>query len=161
MLLTDDVLACKGMRARYVAPEPVGRAAIRYFVLATEDSPVFWLPRPEEDGLAVAPTTMVCETNQFYERPMDSNGYIGHIWDLPIPPSRTLRGGNEYTFFRDLREDDVVTVEWQLSDIQETTTSAGAPLLVVVSDVHYLDADGAPIAYNRETMLFQSLETSS
>lgn len=101
---------------------------------------------------------MVCETNEFYDRPMDDDGYIGHTWDLPLPPCRSLRGGNEYTFDRYMREGDVVAVRWRLADIRERAGSDGAPFLLVESHVEYFDANGSRIARNVETMIHQPIK---
>ena len=68
-LLTDEVRALVGRTATYTAPEPLGRAAIRYFATAVGDDNPAYLSGD------VAPPTLVCETNQFTGLPRDANGY--------------------------------------------------------------------------------------
>jgi hypothetical protein len=154
-LLTAELRAMVGSRASYTAAEPVSRSAIRYFARATGIDEADEPPVVDEGGAAVAPPTMVCETNEFYAGTLPGLGYLGHVWDLPLPPSRGVRGGNEYVFVRPLREGDVVTVHWHLAEVDEHRTRSGGVLLSVVSDIEYVDADGDVIARNRETMLYQ------
>jgi hypothetical protein len=156
-LLTADMRALVGSRASYTAAEPVARSAIRYFARATGIDDAHEPPAIDERGTALAPPTMVCETNEYYSGTVPGHGYLGHVWDLPLPPSRSLRGGNEYVFFRPLREGDVVTVHWRLVEVDEHRTRSGEALLSVVSDIEYFDADGDVIARNRETMLYQPM----
>lgn len=156
-LLTAELRAMVGSRASYTAAEPVTRSAIRYFARAAGIDDADEPPAVDERGAALAPPTMVCETNEFYAGTLPGHGYLGHVWDLPLPPSRGLRGGNEYVFFRPLREGDVVTVHWRLAEVGERRTRSGGVLLSVVSDVEYVDAGGDVIARNRETMLYQPM----
>ena len=68
-LLTPEVRACVGQTADFVAPEPLGRASIRYFALALGDANPLWV----DDRFArahgwpgvVAPPTLICETCQY------------------------------------------------------------------------------------------------
>ena len=78
-------------------------------------------------------------------------------WNLPLPPSRGVRGGNEYVFLRPLREGDVVTVHWRLAAVDEHRTRSGGAMVSVVSDIEYVDAGGDVIARNRETVLYQPI----
>lgn len=147
-----------GREARYTAPEEVGRASIRYFARAVgDDNPVY-----TDDGAAraagydgvVAPPTMVCETNQFTDRPRDADGYIGHRWDLPVPAGgRVVRGGHAYVLGRPVRPSDVVSVAWRIADIDEKAGQAGAPLLIVTSEATSTAADGDHLATNTETTI--------
>lgn len=161
MKLTDELRAWIGREARYTAPEEVGRASIRYFARAVgDDNPVY-----TDDGAAraagyvgvVAPPTFVCETNQYVDRAPDADGYVGHRWDLPVPPGRVVRGGHAYRFGRPLRPDDVITAAWRVADIVEKTSRSGAPMLVVTSEATYTAADGAHLATNTETTIHQDV----
>lgn len=136
-----------GRQVSYTAPEPLGRAAIRYFAVATGDE------APEHLSGEVAPPTLVFETNQYADLPPDADGYAGHTWGLELPGTRTVRGGHDYTWHRPLRPDDVVTATWALVDVTERRTSSGAPMLVVISRCRYTDAAGEPIAEQTETIL--------
>lgn len=152
--LTEELKAWIGREATYVAPEELGRAAIRYFALATEDpNPLYsddaQARASRHDG-TIAPPTLVCETNQIYERPMQGGGFVGHSWPLPIDGDRVIRGGNEYEFFQPVRPDDRVTVTWKIVDIYERETREGS-LVFVISEARYMNQRGELLAVNRET----------
>ena len=92
---------------------------------------------------------------------MDPDGYAGHSWHLDIPGTRQVRGGNSYTFHRRIRPDDVVTATWEIHDLTEKTTRAGADMLVVASRATYTNQDGEVLAVNEETIVFVELEAAS
>lgn len=145
--ITDELRAFIGREVSYTAPEELGRASIRLFAIACEDdNPLY------QDG-AVAPPTLVCETNQFYRRRADGTGYFGHSWDFPPPLAgrNFMRGGNEYEFHQPVRPDDRVTVTWRVADITERETKAGGTLIFVVSEARYVNQRGELLAVNRET----------
>jgi len=146
-LLTDEIRAMIGREVAYTAPEPLGRAAIRYFARATGDT------APEHLSGEVAPPTLVFETNQYANLPADADGYAGHSWDLDLAGTRAFRGGHDYLWHRPLRPEDVVTATWTLLDVDERTTGSGEPMLVVTSRCRYTAADGESIAEQTETIL--------
>ena len=161
-LLTDEIRALLGREVVYEAPEEVGRASIRYFATAIgTNNPVYTdaeFARGHGFTDVIAPPTFVCETNQFTPMPPDDDGYAGHSWDIEIPGTRLLRGGNEYEFFRPLLPEDRITVRWQIADATERTSSTGRSLLILISEATYLDAAGETVATNRETLVFQEIE---
>lgn len=138
--------------AIYVAPEELGRAAIRYFALAIgDDNPLYTddeYARAHGHPSVIAPPTLVCETNQYMHRPRDDHGYIGHTWDLPIQ-GRLVRGGNSYDFVRPVLPTDRVTARWRIAEIRERDTKT-----FVVSEVTYTNQDGDLLATNRETNVY-------
>jgi acyl dehydratase len=147
-LLTDELRALVGREATYTAPEPLGRAAIRYFALATGDD------NPRHLAGDVAPPTLVCETNQFVNLERDDNGFAGHGWHVHIPGTREVRGGNAYRFHRPVRPDDVVTVTWAVTDVTERTTGSGAGMVVVTSTATYTNQAGDLLVENEETLIY-------
>lgn len=160
-LLTDEIRALAGARRVYTAPEALGGAAGRYFALAVGDhNPLY-----TDDAFAranglpgvTAPLTLICETNQYAGLPMDADGYAGHSWGIEIPDTRRVRGGNSYTFERRIRPDDVVTATWEITDLTEKTTRAGAAMLVITSCATYTNQDGDLLAINKEQDIFVSL----
>ena len=160
-LLTPEVQALLHRRATYVAPEPMGRAAFRYFASAIgDDNPVYVDDEAAQaagyEGV-VAPPTLVCETNQYMTRDRDPDGYIGHRFDLPVANCRQLRGGNEYELFQPVRPDDVLHVEWEIDEIVERRSSAGLPMLVVRSVATYRNQRGELLVRDTETVIYQSL----
>jgi acyl dehydratase len=160
-LLTPEVAAFLHRRASYVAPEPIGRPAFRYFAIAIGDeNPVYVddeAARAAGYEGVVAPPTLVCETNQYMTRERDPDGYMGHRFDIPVANCRQLRGGNEYEFFQPVRPDDVLHVEWEVDDIVERRSSTGVPMLVVRSVATYRNQHGELLVRNTETVIYQSL----
>lgn len=161
-LLTDDVRALEGRIKVYTAPEPLGAAAGRYFGLAIgDDNPLYSdAAFAREQGLAgvTAPLTLICETNQYAGLPRDREGYAGHTWELDIPGTRQVRGGNSYVFHRRIRPEDVVTATWRIDGVTEKVTGSGKEMLIVASTATYTNQDGELLAENEETIIFVGLE---
>jgi acyl dehydratase len=162
MGLVDQLRARVGETRTYTAPEELGAAACRYFSLAVgDDNPLYTdadYTRAQGLGGITAPPTLVCETNQYAGLPADGEGYAGHTWGLEVPGTRTVRGSNSYVFERRIRPDDVITATWEIVDVEEKSTRAGAPMLVVTSRATYVDQAGALLATNDETIVFVSVE---
>ena len=152
-LLTDEVRGLKGRSATYTAPEPLGRAAIRYFALATGDD------NPAHLAGEVAPPTLVCETNQFTGLPRDDNGYAGHGWGFHIPGTREVRGGNSYRFHQAVRPEDVVTARWEVTDVTERTTGSGQSMVIVTSLATYTNQHGDLLVENEETLIYVAMSS--
>ncbi len=163
-LLTAEVRSLVGTTRTYTAPEPFGAAAGRYFGLAIgDDNPLYSDPEcARAHGLpgVTAPLTLICETNQYAGLPMGEDGYAGHWWDIQIPETRTVRGGNSYVFHRRVRPEDVVTASWSIASAEEKTSRSGQEMLVLTSRVVYMDQQGDVLAENEETMIFVSLSSS-
>ena len=157
-LLTDEVRAMIGRQASYVAPEAMGLAAGRYFGLAVgDDNPLYTSASAAEAvGLSgpILPPTLLFESNQYTGRAADADGYAGHSWNIDIPGTNLVRGGNSYTWHRDVFPEDAVTATWTIADITERTTRAGQAMLVLSSRCEYTDADSRPIAEQVETLLY-------
>lgn len=161
-LLTEDVAAFLHRRATYVAPEPMGRAAFRYFATAIgDDNPVYVddeAARAAGYEGVVAPPTLVCETNQYMTRRRDPDGYLGHRFELPVEDCRQLRGGNEYEFFQAVRPDDVLHVEWEIAGLTERRSSSGLPMLLVRSVATYRNQHDELLVRNTETVIYQAMD---
>ncbi|MBW5250549.1 MaoC family dehydratase N-terminal domain-containing protein [Streptomyces sp. P01-B04] len=160
-LLTEELRAqLTGRTAVYTAPEVLGRAAIRYFALATGNADPLHLDpdyaRAHGHPDVIAPPTLVCETNQYAGLPPDEDGYPGHTWGISLPGTRTVRGGNSYTFHRPVGPDDLITATWTLTSVTERTTGDGLPMLVVRSHCAYTSGDEL-LAENEETVLYIAL----
>lgn len=158
VLLTDALRARIGQTASYTAPEPLGRAAIRYFAVAVgDDNRLYTDPGyAREHGYhdVIAPPTLLAETNQYVTGTPDADGYLGHSWHLQVPGSRLVRGGNSYRFAKPAGPDTVVTVQWQITDMTERTTSTGTAMLIVTSEATYTDQRGELLLTNTETLIF-------
>ena len=154
LLLTPEVRAALGSTVTYVAPEPLGRASIRYFALAIGADPQRW--RNE------ASPTLICETAQLTGRTVpDGNGYLGHAWELPLPVRCAMfRGGNDYRFERLARFDDVIETTWTLTDATERADREGNSLLLVSAEARYTAGEDL-LATNTETMIFRPLEAET
>jgi acyl dehydratase len=160
--LGDRLRAMIGSERRYVAPDALGAAAIRYFAIAIGDLNPLWLDEKfaRESGFAsvVAPPTLVCETNQFVPGPRGEDGYLSQMVDEPMPGVRQIRGGNSYEFFRRVLPTDKITITWRVSDVQEKTSSTGAQMFVTTSIAIYTNQDGAELARNTETLIYQVIQ---
>lgn len=156
--LIDDLKSWIGRQATYTSPEELGRASIRYFAMALhDDNPIYSqddFAKATQHGGVIAPPTLVCETNQFVRRPADGNGYTGHNWDLPLPHTRFIRGGNEYEFHQPVRPDDRVTVTWTILDVYERATQKFGVLVFVVSEARYVNQRDELLAVNHETNIY-------
>jgi len=161
VLLTDALASRIGETESYTAPEPIGRASIRYFALAVGDrNPVYTDDHAARAaGLegVVAPPTLITETNQYMTGPRDADGFLGHSWHLDVPNSRLVRGGNTYEFTQYARPDDVITAHWSIVDMTERRTSKGVPMLVVTSRAVYTNQRDQIICTNTETLVYTSL----
>lgn len=162
-LLTDELRARIGETVTYTAPEPLSRAAIRYYAVAVGDAN----PRYTDTEAAraaghpdvVAPPTLLCDTNQYLggaER--DADGFAGHSWGIHPPRCRIVRGGNDYVFHRPAYPDDVVTVTWRLTDLAERTNASGHDMLIVTSEATVAGAAGDLILVNTETVIHVALD---
>jgi acyl dehydratase len=160
-LLTDDLRARIGETAVYTAPEPLGRASIRYFALAVGDGNPLWTDRSfaRDHGYddVIAPPTLIAETNQYMPGPRDGDGFMGHSWHIEVPDTRLVRGGNAYEFHRPAGPDKVVTATWRIAAMIERRTSAGLAMLVVTSEAAYTDQHGDLLMTNTETLVFTEL----
>lgn len=160
-LLTPELQAQIGREVTYVAPEPLGQAALRYFARAVGDANPVYVDADAAraagfDGV-VAPPTLVVETNAYADRDPDAMGSVGHRWALEVPGTREIRGGHTYRFGRPARPDDILHVIWRLDDIEERTSRSGVPLLIVTASQTVTDAAGEHLATNVETTIFQPL----
>lgn len=164
VLLTDDLRARIGETATYTAPEPLGRASIRYFALAVGDDNPLWTDRSfaRDHGYddVVAPPTLIAETNQYMPGPRDADGFMGHSWHIAVPDTRLVRGGNAYEFHRPAGPQTVVTATWRIADMTERRTSAGLAMLVITSEAAYTDQDGELLMTNTETLVFTELPSA-
>ena len=162
--LAEHAAALLGRRAVYTAPEEFGAAAFRYFAQAVGDDNRLYTDAAyaREHGYrdVVAPPTLVCETNQYADLPMDEEGYAGHTWRIRIPDTRTVRGGNSYVFHRPVHPDDRVTATWEIVDARVKTGRDGAELLVITSRATYANQAGERLVENTETIIFVSLEAT-
>jgi len=163
-LLTDQVRSFLHQKASYTAPEPMGRSAFRYFARAVgDDNPLYddvEFARAAGYRDVIAPPTLICETNQYVDRPRDEDGYIGHTWNLPLEGCRQVRGGNSYEFFQPLYPDDVVRADWEITAMEERTSGGGHPMLVVTSVARYSNQYGDLLATNTETLIYMGRRTA-
>ncbi len=164
VLLTDELRSRIGETVSYTAPEPLGRAAIRYFALAIGDDNPLWTDRSfaRDHGYddVVAPPTLLAETNQYMTGRRDADGYLGHSWHLTVPDTRLVRGGNSYEFEKAAGPDTVVTATWRISEITERRTSGGLAMLVVTSQASYSDQHGDLLLTNTETLIVTELPSA-
>jgi acyl dehydratase len=160
-LLTDELRAWIGIKREFVAPEELGRAAIRSYALAIgDDNPLYTdeeFAKRHGYPSVIAPPTLICETNQFVPGPRDENGLLTQIFELPLPGTRQIRGGNAYEFTRPVLATDRITITWELTDLSERTTSSGTEMLIATAEATYTNQHGEVLARNRETVIYQAV----
>jgi len=161
-LLTDELRAWIGTKRELVAPEELGRAAIRSYALAIgDDNPLYTdeeYAKRHGHPSVIAPPTLICETNQFVPGPRDESGLLTQIFELPVPGTRQIRGGNAYEFVRPVLPTDRISITWELADLTERTTSSGIPMVIATAEATYTNQDGEVLARNRETVIYQRVE---
>jgi acyl dehydratase len=153
-MLTEEVRAFVGREQNYKAPEPVDRAAFRYYAHAVgDDNPVY---TDDDAALAagypapIAPPTFVVDTNQYASGPRTRDGYFGHWWDLPVEGCRVLRGGHRYEFGRPVVAGDILNMRVRIESIEERQG-----MLIVTNVIEVTDQHGGLLARNTETLLYQ------
>ena len=160
-LLTPELEALIGTTAIYANTEPIGRSAIRYFSLAIGDDNPLYRDRvfARELGYSdvIAPPTFICETNYYMDRFRDEDGYIGHTWNISIPGTRLIRGGHEYEFVRPAYPTDCISAHWKIVDISERISPKGPAMLLVLSEVRFINQDDELLATNNEPLIYQEL----
>jgi N-terminal half of MaoC dehydratase len=153
-----DPVRQKGRLERFVATEEIGRSSIRYFAVALGDTNPMWTDDAyaRSHGLrgACAPPTFICETNQYMPGTPDAEtGYAGFIWSLPgVRPRKTVRAAHHYWIHRPLYEDDILVVDWELTDVKERRTKSGEQAWVVTSTIRYSNQAGELLATHQEVM---------
>ena len=162
-LLTPELKARIGEERVFPAPDELGRAAIRYFALAIGDDNPLYLDDAyaREHGYpsVIAPPTLVCETNQFVPgSSRGDDGLLTQMFELEVPGTRAIRGGNTYEFVRPVLPSDRVTVTWRLDDLAERTASNGAEMLIATAVATYTDRRGDVLATNTETIIYQAVQ---
>jgi acyl dehydratase len=70
-----------------------------------------------------------------------------------------IRGGHEYEFFQLVRPEDRISVNWRLENISERSSSRGGTMLIVIAVATFSNQCGEMLARNRETLIFQPLES--
>ena len=154
--VTPEIEALVGRQWTFAAYEEVGRASIRKFALAIGDANPLYCDQDRASrskyGGIIAPPTFVCETMQYLVGEIDEVG--GPARRPRLPFGIEIRGGNEYTFIKLLRPDDVLTVRWTVSDVRERDGKTGK-LVIATSEISYFDQRGEAIAVNRETSIFR------
>ena len=150
-LLTSEVKSIVGLERTYISPEPFGISSRRYFALAIGDS------NPMYAAKEIAPLTLICETNQYANLPMNHDGYAGHFWDIEIPNTRLLRGGNKYCFYKYVHATDVLHVSWKIDEINERVNSKGVAMVTMLSTATYRNQHQELLATNTETLIWVEL----
>ncbi|MBF6331157.1 FAS1-like dehydratase domain-containing protein [Nocardia transvalensis] len=148
-----------GREVTYIAPEPLGRPAIRYFAQAVGDeNPLYTdenYARAHGYDDVVAPPTLICETNQYTGLPRDDEGFAGHSWCVEAPGTRLVRGGNSYEFHRPVHPTDIIAATWCVTDVEEKSGK-----LFVHSRATYRNQNDDLLATNDETLIYVPLEQS-
>lgn len=159
--MTDALRAMVGEECVYPAQEEIGRAMIRYFAIAVGDPNPLYVDdayaRAHGHPSRIAPPTFIVESGQYAGNAPNAAGYLPHEWDFPVEDMRTIRGGQDYEFFRPVLPDDEISATYALESIEEKSSRDGRGQLMAVSLATYRDAHGATVATNREIFFLQPL----
>jgi hypothetical protein len=179
--LTEEIRSYIGMETEVLdAFDPVERGAVRRFAQAIMDpDPVFMEGEASEDsryGGPVAPPLFPLTQHRLpfgapdflTERAEDPDfdgtrvdaaaGEIGPggkprtLPPLPLGPLALLNGGSEIELYRYLRHGESLSYKSRYADIFERETSKGL-MVFVVTDIDYLDKDGALVARVKRTTI--------
>ena len=160
-LLTPELAALEGRTVTYSAPEPLGRASVRYFARAVgATDPIHWdIDAATDAGHAdvVAPPTMIFETNQYMDVEPDAHGFAGHAWGIEVPNTRLIRGGNAYRFHAPVLASTVPEMTWTIESVTERSGRDGRTMLIIESLAECRDQRGTLLAENTETLIYQEL----
>lgn len=155
--LLERLQATVGQELVFQAPEEIGRAAIRQYVLAVGDFNPLYTDRQlaAEYGLrdVVAPPTLLCDTWQYVDSDMNERGDLtgrGFFGQLS-----GLRAGNEYEFFQPVHPDDVLIVRWLVKDVYQRSGRSGSLIFQVV-EATYTNQHGDMLARNTETLFYRN-----
>lgn len=146
-----------GDTATYISPDEFGMAGGRYFARAIGDTnPLYFegaaTVTPGVPG-PILPPTLLFETNQYTDLPLDEAGGSGHLWFDDMPGVRLVRGGNSYHWFRDVLPTDRVTVTLTVTEVTHSKTRDGSPMHVLTHHITYSAADGERIAEQDESQI--------
>tara|TARA_Y100001970_G_scaffold274307_1_gene373838 strand:- start:9837 stop:10334 length:498 start_codon:yes stop_codon:yes gene_type:complete len=157
-LMSEDVKNMIGKEITYFANEEIGFASIRYFELAISghkqiNSKKTLANQSRAKNITALPT-FIFETNQYMNKMMDEDGYIGHTWDIPLDVEYSIvRGGNEYKIYQPLLPSTKLEVKWTIENITEKKGSNSA-FLIVSSNIQYFNQDKILLAENIEDMIY-------
>ena len=157
-LMSEAVKKMIGKEVTYLANEENGLASIRYFELALSykkkiDDNQSSFDQPKTANV-VAPPTFIFETNQYMNKTIDEQGYIGHSWDIPLDVEYSIvRGGNEYKIYHPLLPVTKLEVKWKIVNIIEKQGKDSA-FLIVSSNIQYFNQDKVLLAENIEDMIY-------
>ena len=157
-LMSVAVKKMIGKEVTYLANEEIGFASIRYFELALSHKKKIDNNQSSFDQTktanVVAPPTFIFETNQYMNKTIDEQGYIGHSWDIPLDVEYSIvRGGNEYKIYHPLLPSTKLEVKWQIVNIIEKHGKDSA-FLIVTSNIQYFNQDKVLLAENIEDMIY-------
>jgi hypothetical protein len=147
-----------GKEVTYFANEEIGFASIRYFDLAINyqkkiNSKKSLVTQDIAKNITALPT-FIFETNQYMNKTMDEDGYIGHTWDIPLDIEYSIvRGGNEYQIYQPLLPSTKLEVKWTIENITEKK-GADSAFLIVSSKIQYFDQDKILLAENIEDIIY-------
>ena len=158
--LLQRLKATVGQETVFIAPEELGRAALRMYAQAVQDpNPLYTdgeFARGVGLGDVMAPPTLVCDTFQFFGADVDE---VGHPLALKQESIGTpLRAGNDYEFFQPIHPSDVITLRRRVKDVWEKTGRSG-PLVFQQIEVTYHNQRAELLARNTELLYYRPPQT--
>lgn len=129
--------------------EVTARDIKRFAQAIGETNPVHWdeeFARASRHGGIVAPP-LFCQSLTYEDVPLEELPPDGSPLELavPLPATRTVGGGSEYTVHRLVRPGDVIEISSTLKDVYAKQGRSG-PLYMVVVETTFTDAQNQPVA---------------
>jgi len=160
-LLTPEVESIRKKSFEYLSPDPISLSMVRYYCLAIEETNQIYFDEvyAVESGYKTVPVppTFVTETNSFMEGPPGEDGAIAHEWNIHIPNTRYIRGGNKYEFKEPFYVGDTIKSVYTIDNIIEKISSKGKALLFITNLIEYFDQENNLKCKNYETVIYQEL----
>lgn len=129
--------------------EVTARDIKRFSQAIGESNPIHYdeeYARNSKHGGIVAPP-LFCQAMTYHDAPPEDLLPDGSPLELsvPVPATRTVGGGSEYTIYRLVRPGDVIEVTSTLKDVRTKEGRSGLLYLIVV-ETTFADHDRQPVA---------------
>jgi hypothetical protein len=160
-LLNEDIQKIKDKVFEYCSPDPLSKSMVRYYCLAIDETNDIYF----DESAAIdagyrtipIPPTFVTETNSFMTGPPSKDGAIAHQWNIDVPNTRYIRGGNKYEFLEPFYVGEFIKAKYTIDEIKERTSSTGKALLFITNLVKFYNQHDELKCLSYETNIYQEI----